>query len=95
VNRVIVYAATAVNADLESRPAGRPAGDRSSAPKAPLPRSSHVLDLDDPLVAALGDRLLAAWLGENSSKLRLPLLTSCSEQGNTPAEKGGTSEKTA
>ena len=91
MNGVIVYAAAARNA-IESRPADPLAGDRLSAPNAPLPRASNALDLDDPLVAALGDQLLAAWLGENASKFRLPLLTSRSEPGNTPAPNGGTSE---
>ena len=88
---VIVYSATDVDA-LEPPPSIHTPGDRTRAPTASGPRTGAAHDAQDSLVAALGDQLLAAWLRENASKLRLPLLTSCSEPGNTPAPNDGTSE---
>ena len=66
--------------------------DRPRTPKAPPPRAFPAPGALDSLVAALGDQLLAVWFEENAPKLRLPLLTSRSEPGNTPAPKGGTRE---
>ena len=90
--KCIVVHPNSILAYCDPTPSIETPGDRVRAPNAPLPRASYAPDIDDPLVAALGDQLLAAWLGENAPKLRLPLLTSCSEPGNTPAPNGGTSE---
>ena len=88
---IIVYPAN-ISDRSDSAPSVSKLGDRHRTPIAPLPQASYAPDLDDPLVAALGDQLVAVWFAENASKLRLPLLTSRSEPGNTPAPKGGTRE---
>ncbi len=91
MNRVIVYTTTAANPG-EFPPANGPSGDRLRAPNALAPRAASAPDAVDPLVAALGDQLLAAWLAENASRLLPTLLTPASEPANTPGPKSNSSE---